>query len=172
MIINIDKLPNEGLIIAKDFEFTSSDLVEENAVFLQPVHAEISVKKIGDEIRIKGNIKTCLSFVCSRCLVPFRFPVDSHFDLVYLPEELDFIKDELECDDLNNFFYYNRQLDLKDVVMEQLNLTFPLKPLCSEECQGICPICGKSQRNGRCDCIVKDSDPRLQKLKLLIKDRG
>ena len=171
MIINVDRFPKEGLKVSKDFEFSSLDLVEESAVFLQPVHADMNIKKVGDEIRIKGRVKTCLSFVCSRCLTPFKFPVDSSFDLVYLPEELDVVKEELGTEDLNNFFYQHRQIDLREVVLEQLNLTFPVKPLCSEKCQGICPVCGKNQKHGKCGCVVKDSDPRLQKLKSFIKDR-
>jgi uncharacterized protein len=171
MLINVDKLPREGLKVSKDFEFSSLDLVEENAVFLQPVRAEMSVKRIGNEIRIKGKVKTCFSFVCSRCLMPFKFPVDSSFDLIYLPEELDILKEELGTEDLNNYFYRDQQIDLSEVVLEQLNLTFPVKPLCSEKCQGICPVCGKNQKDGKCGCVVEDSDPRLQKLKSFIKDR-
>jgi|GEM_PF-142622 len=171
MIVSVDKLPKEGLNVSKDLELSSMDLVEENVVFLQPVHVEMNIKKIGDEVRIKGKIKTCFSFVCSRCLVPFEFPVDSSFDLVYFPEEFDLIKEELGCEDLNNFFYYDRQIDLEEIVLEQLNLTFPVKPLCSKDCQGICPICGKNQRFGKCGCSVEDSDPRLKKFKLFIKDR-
>jgi uncharacterized protein len=171
MLINVDKLPQEGLKVSKEFEFSSLDLVEESAVFLQPVRAEMKIKKVGDEIRIKGEIKTCLSFVCSRCLIPFKFPVDSSFDLAYLPEELDILKEELGTEDLNNYFYRDRQVDLREVVLEQLNLTFPVKPLCSEKCQGICPVCGKNQRDGKCRCVIEDSDPRLQKFKSFIKDR-
>ena len=76
MLIDVDRLPQEGLKISQEYEVFSSDLVEANVVFLHPVHVEISVKKIGEEISIKGRIKTCLSFICSRCLVPFEFSVD------------------------------------------------------------------------------------------------
>lgn len=171
MLILVDKLPEEGLEISQDFEFSSSELVDESALFLKPTHVEMHIKKIGDKIQIKGKIETCLSLVCSRCLVPFKFFVDSKYDLVYLPEELDSIKEELKDSDMSSFFYRNRQIDMRGVILEQLNLTFPVKPLCSEECQGICPVCGKNQRFGKCDCGVKDSDPRLQKLKVFIKDR-
>lgn len=171
MIIDIDRLPKRGLKVRKDFEFLSADLIEENAVFLEPVHAELTMKKIGEEISIKGRIKTCLSFTCSRCLVPFEFPVNSRFDLIYLPEELDMVKDELDSEDMNKFFYYSRKIDLKEVVLEQLNLTFPVKPLCSEDCQGFCPVCGKIIKDGQCSCVRSDSDPRLEKLKIFIRDK-
>jgi uncharacterized protein len=171
MIIDIDRLSREGLHISKDFEFLHDDIIEEDAVFLLPVHADISIKKVGEEVYVKGKVKTLLSFVCSRCLVPFEFPVDSSFDLVYLPEEFEVAKEELDYGDLNTSFYYSRQIDLKEVVLEQLNLTFPFKPLCSEACQGICPVCGKNINSGDCSCETEESDSRLQKLKIFLKDK-
>lgn len=172
MIIDIDRLPKEGLEVSKDFEFFSEALVEENAVFLQPVHAELTVHKAGEEIIIKGKITTRLSFVCSRCLIPFEFPVDSSFDLVYLPEELEGMKEHLEEEDISKLYYHGSKFDLKDVVLEQLNLVFPPKPLCSESCQGICPVCGKVIKSGECACETESSDSRLDILKNFIRDKG
>jgi uncharacterized protein len=171
MIVDIDRLPREGLKISKDFEFLHDEIVEEDAVFLYPLHADLSVRKMGEEVYVKGKIETLLSFVCSRCLIPFEFPVDSCFDLVYLPEELEVIREELDSDDLNTSFYYSRKIDLKEVVLEQLNLTFPVKPLCSEACQGICPVWGKNINSGDCYCVTKDSNSRLEKLKIFLKDK-
>jgi len=56
MIINIDRLPQEGLRVKKDFEFFNSELIEEDAVFIEPVQAEVSVKRLGEELLIKGRI--------------------------------------------------------------------------------------------------------------------
>ncbi|MFP4081213.1 MAG: YceD family protein [Candidatus Aminicenantes bacterium] len=171
MIIDVDRLPKNGLKICRDFEFFSTDLVEESAVFLEPVYAELTVKKVDEEISVKGRIKIRLSFICSRCLVPYEFPVDSSFDLVYLPEEFDEIKEELDSEDINRLFYYSRKIDIHRVVLEQMNLTFPVKPLCSKDCPGICPVCGKIIKNGQCSCVRSDSDPRLEKLKIFIRDK-
>jgi uncharacterized protein len=172
MIIDVEKLPKEGRKISKDFEFLSASLVEESAVFLKPVHTELTVKKLGEEILIKGKIVTSLSLICSRCLVPFETLVDSRFDLVYLPEELDLMQDQLELDDLNKLFYYDGKIDIEEVILEQLNLVFPAKPLCSADCQGICPVCGKVIRDSECVCVQKSSDPRLKKLKIFIKNKS
>jgi len=145
--------------------------VEEEAVFLQPTHAEVEIRKVGSDIQIKGRINTRLSFICSRCLRPFEYCVDSFFDLLYLPEELDEMKEELEEEDLNRFFYYQQQLDLREIILEQLNLSFPPRPLCSEDCEGICPVCGELVNQGGCSCQVRDSDPRLEKLKSFLRDK-
>jgi uncharacterized protein len=171
MIIDIDRIPETGLKISKEFEFFNTDLVEESATFLEPVNAEVSVKKTGEEILIKGRIRSRLNVICSRCLLPYEFAVDSEFDLVYIPDEPGTIREPEEKEDLSRYFYSDRTIDIKMEVWEQLNLTFPVKPLCTQDCQGICPVCGKIIRKERCSCLRDESDPRLEKLKILLRDK-
>lgn len=170
MLIDIEKLPKEGLHVSKDFEFLSLDLVEESAVFLEPAHADAHIQKVGEELMIKGTIHTRLSFVCCRCLTPFDFPVNSKFDLVYYPEDLDIIKEELDEEDLDRMFYFNHKIDLRAVFLEQLNLTFPAKPLCREDCEGICAVCGEVIRESRCSCLVREPETPFSILKILKRD--
>lgn len=167
MLIEVDKIPREGIQVSQDFEFLSADLVEEEAVFLEPAHVELAVNRLGEQVLVKGQMNARLSVMCSRCLQPYELPLSLSFDLIYFPEELDEIKEELDEEDINRLFYYNRQIDLRDVILEQINLAFPLKPLCSEDCEGICPVCGSVRRHGGCKCAEEKSDPRLEKLKLL-----
>jgi DUF177 domain-containing protein len=172
MIIDIDRLPKEGLHVARDFEFVSLDLVEENAVFLEPAHADLTVRLLGDEILVQGQVTARLSFVCSRCLTPFEFPVASRFDLVYLPEELDGLSEELTDEKIDQMYYSGRQLDLRGVVLEQLNLTFPPKPLCSPGCEGICAVCGEIIREAKCSCLVKEPESGANRLKFNLRDKS
>jgi uncharacterized protein len=172
ILIDIDRLPSEGLHLSRDFDFLSLDLVDENAVFLEPAHADVFIRLIGDEILVQGEILAKLSFICSRCLTPYEFPVRSTFDLVYLPEELDAVPDELTDDEIDKMYYRDRHLDLRAVILEQLNLTFPAKPLCSPGCEGICAVCGEIVRDGGCSCLVRESDPRWNRLKFIVKDKS
>ena len=172
MLIDIDRLPKEGLHVSRDFDFLSADLVEEDAVFIEPTRADALVRRVGEEIWIKGRISARLSFVCSRCLTPFEFPIDSKFDLIYMPEEMAEGKEELGEEDMDRMFYSDRNIDLRSVILEQLNLTFPLKPLCSEACEGICAVCGELIHDGKCSCLVRESDPRFEQLKFLVKDKS
>jgi uncharacterized protein len=172
MIVEVDRIPREGLSVSRDFEFSSLDLIDENTVFLSPARADVVIRKIGDEVMIKGTLTARLSFVCSRCLSPYDYPVDASFDLVFLPEDLDTIKDELDEDDIDRTFYRHRRLDLREIILEQLNLTIPLKPLCSETCEGICAVCGKLRQEGRCSCLVQEPEPTLLKLKNFVRDKS
>ncbi len=171
MIIDVDKIPKEGLSVSRDFEFLDADLVEESAAFLEPTHVEAVVRGVGQEVWIKGKLSARVSFICSRCLAPYEFPVEASFDLVYLSEEMDLLKEELDEEDMGRVFYHNNQIDLGEVILEQVNLTFPLKPLCSEECGGICAVCGEIRRKGNCGCLVKEENPRLRKLKNFLREK-
>lgn len=171
MLIDVDRIPKEGLRISEDFDYMSQDLVEESAIFLKPAHADLSVKRVGEEIWIKGRLTTALSCLCSRCLSPFEFPVDILFDLVYFPEDMDVLNEELEEENMEKVYFYSHQIDLKEVVLEQLNLSFPVKPLCSQDCEGICPICGQVKESDHCGCSVGRADPRFEKLKSLVREK-
>ena len=65
MIIDIDKIPQEGLTVNREFEFQSHELVEETAAFLKPVHADLTVRNIAEEVWIKGRVTARLSVTLS-----------------------------------------------------------------------------------------------------------
>jgi uncharacterized protein len=50
---------------------------------------------------------------------------------------------------------------------EQFYLALPMKPLCSEACHGLCPVCGTNLNRGTCDCKRDWDDPRLAPLREL-----
>jgi len=171
MIIDVDKVPKGGMTVNRDFEFQSQDLVEESASFIKPVHADLFIRRMTEEVWIKGRVTARLNIACSRCLAAFEFPVDSRFDVVFLPQEYQELKESLEDEDIDQLFYRDPQIDLREVVLEQLNLTFPFKPLCSENCEGICAVCGRVRRGGDCGCAVHETDGRLDALKSMMKDK-
>ena len=61
----------------------------------------------------------------------------------------------------------NGTLDVDEAIREELLLSFPMRVLCSEECLGLCPKCGKPKRLGDCGCPTFEPDPRLAILKTL-----
>jgi uncharacterized protein len=43
-----------------------------------------------------------------------------------------------------------------------------MKPLCAEDCRGLCPECGVNLNRTACECTPKREDPRLAPLKQLL----
>jgi uncharacterized protein len=137
---------------------------------VDPVELRFKVRKDKDRYRLVGKVTTVLELTCSRCLEPFRLPVESSFDIRYLPasENTGEGEDEVEEDDLSDAFYRDEQIDLRQLLEEQFYLTLPMKPLHSEDCKGLCSNCGVNLNETTCNCEVRWEDPRLAALKALM----
>jgi uncharacterized protein len=134
-----------------------------------PVDLRLTVHKDRTRFRLVGRVTTTLELACGRCLEPFALAVDSTFDVRYLPQA-DNVGEErqVEEDDLSDAFYRNDQIDLGQLAEEQFYLALPMKPLCRQDCKGLCPNCGTNLNNETCDCQVRWEDPRLAGLKALM----
>jgi len=79
--------------------------------------------------------------------------------------EFHFGKSEVAEEDLDTSVYRDDQIDLNEVLREQFYLALPMKPLCREDCAGLCPQCGTNRNTGTCSCATEDVDPRLAPLR-------
>jgi uncharacterized protein len=139
---------------------------------LVPVELDFDIHKDREKFRLEGTARTELELSCGRCLEPFSLPVDQAFDLRYQPHAHNSGEGEreIEEDDLTTAFYENDEIDLGQLMREQFYLALPMKPLCSDACQGLCPICGTNLNRGTCDCNRQWEDPRLAALKTLRRE--
>jgi uncharacterized protein len=108
----------------------------------------------------RGALRTAVGTVCSRCLCNFDQQLSIDFDEEFLlqREEGAFIINE------------HREIDLSEVTRQYTLLAEPMKPLCREDCAGLCSHCGNNLNLGACNC-TKEIDPRLAVLASLAKDR-
>ncbi|MBV8069517.1 MAG: DUF177 domain-containing protein [Acidobacteriaceae bacterium] len=141
------------------------------------LHAEGTAQLISQslgEIRVSGDLKTTMQGTCDRCLEAARFPVSSHFDLVYLPSGGAASGGEDEVDEaaVEVGYYEGSGLDLNDILREVVLLALPMQMVCSEECKGICPLCGQNRNQQECDCHLEAVDDRWSKLKAFRSETG
>jgi uncharacterized protein len=122
--------------------------------FLEPVTARMAVVQEFDHIRVQGEVGTTISLSCSRCLTEYRTPLSSHFTIFYTAGADDVPVDELElaADDLISVTYSGDEIDFTPEIAEQVLLGIPYKPLCREECLGLCPCCGTDLNQAPCSC--------------------
>jgi uncharacterized protein len=134
---------------------------------VEPVKLAFEILKDRRRFRLVGRVSTGLELTCGRCLEAFRLPVDAAFDLIYTPEQENVGDGELEIDedDLSTAFYRDETIDVGGLMREQFLLALPMKPLCGEGCQGLCPVCGTNWNSGACSCSRRWTDPRLDALK-------
>jgi uncharacterized protein len=160
MIIQVSELPPDGLSIR--------DVGALGAPFADPTwrlrEIDLHVRREGVEVVVEGVIGASVPQVCGRCLEPFRVevraPVASRFEP--RPGTGDHV--ELSQDDLETDFYANDQLDLAALVETETSLALPMRPLCRDDCRGLCPVCGGNRNVTPCACHERTPDPRLAAL--------
>lgn len=167
MKILLSDITDEGLDL--DFEET---LELDNLGLRSPVRALLRVDKVSTEVIVNGRFTCSIELQCSRCLKNFIKDADISMSVVYHP--LDELrgedKHEVKDDELDMGFYEGNEMDVQELLKEQIILSVPMKPLCSESCKGICPQCGKDLNIDTCKCEQKEIDPRLAILKKLINN--
>jgi uncharacterized protein len=151
--------------------FQPSEVEQEGDAYTiaAPVQVNLAIHKDKDRFRLVGRAQTELELQCGRCLEPFRMPVDAAVDVRYLPVTELSAEDEREVaeEDLDTGYYRDDQIDLNELLREQFYLALPMKPLCRDDCAGLCSQCGKNLNTGTCQCTVKWEDPRLSPLREL-----
>ena len=123
----------------------------------------------GGEVRIRGRFQVEVTSECDRCLGRARFPLDTSFDLFYRPAAEIAREEEVSIDEgeAEIGFYEGDGLELEDVVREQVLLALPMQRVCSDNCLGICPVCGKNRNESACDCKEPAVDDRWAALRNL-----
>jgi uncharacterized protein len=134
-----------------------------------PVDVTADLRKDGPKVRLVGRVTTALTLDCSRCLEPFAVPMNAGFDLLFLPAAANTgeAEQEVHDDDLGVSYYQEDVIDLGQVLREQFYLLLPMKPLCREECRGLCPVCGSNRNRETCQCQSEWVDPRMEPLRKL-----
>jgi uncharacterized protein len=154
----------EGSIDFKQSGVEQTGLVEWNGY----------VERQGRRIRLAGSLRAALNVACVRCLDPTHMPVGRDFDLFFESrDDLQFEKNaEIELDepDTRTAFITGTELNIGDVITEQVLLSLPMKPLCREDCKGLCLECGQDLNIESCDCTVPAVNPAFDEL-VRLKER-
>jgi uncharacterized protein len=141
------------------------------------------LQKKDQRFRLKGHVRATLALTCGRCAEPFELPVDTEIDLTYVPQpqaqpsghvSAKAVDPEIElsAEDLTTAYYRDHVLDFAEMLREQFYLALPMRPLCREDCKGLCPHCGTNLNIATCDCDVRWQDPRLAGLQSLLRSPG
>lgn len=164
MNVIVSDITEEGLEVDGEASF---DIEGSGAV--SKGRYKLRLESRGSEVVISGGIEAVFNLSCGRCLRKIVKEIPLEVELFYRPVEDITGEYALSKDDLNTGFYSNDAIDIDEITREQMLLSVPMKPLCSNTCKGICPKCGKDINEGDCGCELKVADPRLLALERLLK---
>jgi uncharacterized protein len=154
MHITLEPLQNSP---GKTFIFTLSPeaddvgLTEDGMLFSGPLDIRLEAVCLDGKIHVKGSLRAKVVLDCSRCLQELTFPMDGEYE------------NEWPAGD-------DTELDTDELVREMFYTNLPLKPLCDEDCRGLCTVCGENLNDKQCGCQVGEVDHRLTILKKLLQE--
>ena len=160
-------------LLAFDYELPLTVDPDNSASFLWGVSFPSPMKVKGDITNTAGYMRMRLSMSveysaeCARCLAPVTDSFSLNLEKTVATKEVLSDVDEDRLDDYA--IIENGFLDMDEQLMEQLEMEFPVRILCREDCRGLCQRCGKNLNEGECDCDTREIDPRMEPLRKLLE---
>ena len=133
---------------------------------MSPVH--IRIEYAGEtKLYITGDTSLTVVIPCDRCLAE----VPTEMKLVFeksVNTDTECGDDEDGSDEANYIDGYH--LDVEKLLCNEILVGWPMKVLCSEDCKGICSVCGQNLNEGCCDCEDTSLDPRMSVIRDVFKN--
>ena len=98
----------------------------------QVLQLELRLESIHEGILATGEVVTTATALCSRCLEPLELKVEVDFQELFAYS--------LEQED--DFLIQDEKINLEQAITDVVVLSLPFKPVCSEDCLGLCSECG------------------------------
>jgi len=143
-VINALRQPGKIFYVQKDMDITDAGGYEA----ISPLHVSMQYVCSENKINVLGSAVMEIKGYCDRCLketsAKIAFDFNENF---YKPEDLP----EDDAYTLDRNF-----IDLEEPMNSLLEMHAPMKFLCSEDCKGLCKICGHNLNEGDCEHVKKD----------------
>lgn len=109
------------------------------ATLIDPARLEVDITATPAGFEVAGRATADMSLQCHRCLTP-------------IAETLDVPVDDLVTADAEDGqpTVENDRIDLLPIARDAVGLAIPLRPLCKEDCKGLCPVCGNDLNSEPC----------------------
>jgi len=161
--INVGFLLCQSVGFSREFEFEEPTVQVADDLDVFDFKGTILFTRTAQGLYAQGRLNAKIPQECVRCLSEFtqELAIGIRDLFIYPPEK--------GADPLL-VIPETAILDLSGIIREYLILDIPLQPLCRLDCLGLCPVCGKVQREGKCKHPETRLDPRLAVLQSLLKD--
>lgn len=159
MLLNLSGVFSGSESLPFEYEMDLSDLEFSGCSSLKkPVKIKGAAKNRAGVVFIELTAEYTISAPCDRCAADIERK--ESLPLTYV------VVQETEGEDTEDFVVAEDQkVDLDPLVRDDIVIRYPSKLLCSPDCKGLCPNCGKNLNEGDCDCAKEQTDPRLDALK-------
>jgi uncharacterized protein len=116
-------------------------------------------------VLVTGTLDAQVRTECTRCLTPFYVSIVIEIDDTITLSGADLTPERPVRVAEDGW------VDLSPLIRENAWVAVPVKPICTPDCQGICPTCGGNINLSECTCDgAAPIDPRWGPLQALLKE--
>jgi uncharacterized protein len=170
MKIRLDAARYEPFFWQESIELSEDEKRDLELLDVKPVRCQGNLTLAAPDFLLHADLRYEQTVACNRCLKPVQQTVESAIDLVLVERSRKreaTEEEQLEAQELGLVEVEGGMFDSRPLVVEQVELSLPMKPLCREDCAGLCPQCGQDWNEGRCSCVHERVDPRWAALAML-----
>lgn len=169
MKVRLHEIGDEPYTWREEERLSASALERAELLELGPVAWSGQITRLDQGYLLRARVSYDQTLECQRCLGRVTAPVSESVELLLLPHDPAAAEEERELEekDLGVLVVEGEEVDLAPILLEQVQLNVPMRPLCREDCAGLCPTCGADLNETRCRCAPRALDPRWSDLAAL-----
>lgn len=130
----------------------------------EPIDVDLKIQSVSEGVLASGTVIATVTGDCTRCLDPIEVDVEQAFTELYRYEadkKSHKKAKEIEVADEDEDLHMDGDfIDLELAIRDALLLDLPINPLCSPDCDGLCPDCGEKMADLPEDHFHEKSDIR------------
>ena len=165
MILDLKNQEEFPATIEQTAESLATKPDREDVLGVENVRANLTVQHADEEYFCQGKISADFKLECARCLSEFVTKIGGKTDFI-IRHGRPTTRDDREIPDDEEYVDLLDDLtaDISYIVSQTLSLGLPMKPICKDDCQGLCPACGINRNDKKCDCKTEQIDERWEGL--------
>jgi len=167
MKMRLDKIGAEPLGWQETVSIPAASLERTQLLQLSEVSWSGQVWIENPGFRLAASFSYEQTVACDRCLTPVVQAVEGDLRLMLVANAPRLTEEEVELvtEDLEILYLAGDEFDPELLLIEQLQLNVPMRAVCREDCQGLCPDCGINRNLASCGCDEARIDPRWEALR-------
>ena len=169
MNLDLRELTEFPAEVILESEADSNEYGIEGIAFRDLMKIRLNIQKVDNEYYCHGTVAAPVEQECSRCLSLFENDLTGDLSFSVRMQE---VKPAQAYDEEGEIFFVRSGepiLELNEIIRQSLILSLPLKPLCHQDCKGLCPNCGVNLNEESCDCKDEETDERWEGLRGLLE---
>ena len=146
------------------FDISSISLPDRGTVFSDGIiQCRLTAKTVQNVIEISGELYATPEYECVHCLDVYSVAHKLPINLILCAEKR-FIPEE---NSVNIVYFSENQdyLELSSTFADIIEVAKPMNPMCTEQCKGLCPVCGINKNNVSCFCKINKNETAWDALK-------